>query len=291
MATTELGAWWRSGAALKYAFHKMQKSPWVWMCVQASPPMVVAYVATFVISRGKCSLGVSCLSMVTVLLSVVLHLWLRVRGRRQAAAHVTCAGLLTFEIIWLCELLLMEVDDLRRWTWNTQDSAAIIALGLFATGTWIGSQRGHLSREVYAGTIGSSRLDEIRSDAITGLSRTPACSIPSVVAGGTAKLAAEAGGTPTVLITRLLAMLHPRCTIRNPGAYIRPALQTPACIKPMAAQATLSGGVWQSVAPRRVSGPGNPPAAGGARRPVTCVQAQQASCNASEAGCASALSG
>lgn len=154
MATTELGAWWRSGAALKYAFHKMQQSPWVWTCVQASPPMVVAYVATFVISRGKCSLGVSRLSMVTVLLSVVLHLWLRVRGRRQAAAHVTCAGLLTFEIIWLCELLLMEADDLRRWSSNTQDSAAInIALGSFATGTWIGSQRGHLSREVYAGTI------------------------------------------------------------------------------------------------------------------------------------------
>ena len=100
MATTELGAWWRSGAALKYAFHKMQKSPWVWMCVQASPPMVVAYAATLFMSRGKRSLGVS-LSMATALLSVVLHLWLRVRGRRQAAAHVTCAGLLTFEIIWL----------------------------------------------------------------------------------------------------------------------------------------------------------------------------------------------
>ena len=47
----------------------------------------------------------------------------------------------------------MEVDDLRRWSWNIQDSAAIIALGFFATGTWIGSQRGHLSRELYAGTI------------------------------------------------------------------------------------------------------------------------------------------
>lgn len=150
MATTELGAWWRSGAALKYAFHKMQKSPWVWTCVQASPPMVAAYASALFISRGKCSLGVSRLSMATVLLSVALHLWLRVRGRRQAAAHVTCAGLLTFEIIWLCELLLMEADDLRRWSSNTQDSAAIIALGLFATGTWIGSQRGHLSRELYA---------------------------------------------------------------------------------------------------------------------------------------------
>ena len=101
MATTELGAWWRSGAALKYAFHKMQKSPWVWMCVQASPPMVAAYAGALFISRGKCSLGVSHVSMATVLLSVALHLWLRVRGRRQAAAHVTCAGLLTFEIIWL----------------------------------------------------------------------------------------------------------------------------------------------------------------------------------------------
>ena len=66
MTTTELGAWWRSGAALKYTFHKMQQSPWVWMCVQASPPMVVAYAAALFISRGKCSLGVSRLSMATV---------------------------------------------------------------------------------------------------------------------------------------------------------------------------------------------------------------------------------
>jgi len=155
MATAELGARGRSGAALKYyAFHKMQQSPWVWVCVQASPPMVAAYAAALFISRGKCSLGMS-LSMATALLSVVLHLWLRIRGRMQAAAHVTCAGLLTFEIIWLCELLLMEADDLHRWSWNIQDSAAIVALGFFAMGTWIGSQRGlgHLSREVYAGTI------------------------------------------------------------------------------------------------------------------------------------------
>lgn len=124
----------------------------VWMWVQASPPVVVVYLAALVFSRWESNLGAS-LSTATVLLSVVLHSWLRVRGQRQAAAHVTCAALLTFEIIWLCQLLLMEVDDLRRWSRDAQDSAAIIALGLCATGFWIGSQRRHLSREVYAGTI------------------------------------------------------------------------------------------------------------------------------------------
>ena len=193
MASTELGARWRSGAALKYyAFHKMQ-SPWVWTCVQASPPMVVAYAATLFMSRGKRSLGVS-LSMATALLSVVLHLWLRVRGRRQAAAHVTCAGLLTFEIIWLCELLLMEVDDLRRWSWNTQDSAAIIALGFFATGTWIGSQRGHLSREVYAGTIVSGLCLEgaVRTVTFLRTADDPGPRVLFCIAAGSLVLGARA---------------------------------------------------------------------------------------------------
>ena len=40
----------------------------------------VAYAGALFISRGNCSLGVS-LSMATLLLSVVLHLWLCVRGR------------------------------------------------------------------------------------------------------------------------------------------------------------------------------------------------------------------
>ena len=194
MATTELGAWWRSGAALKYALHKMQKSPWVWMCVQASPPMVAAYACALFISRGKCSLGVSHLSMATVLLSVALHLWLRVRGRRQAAAHVPCAGLLTYEIIWLCELLLMEVDDLRRWSWNTHDSAAIIALGLFATGTWIGSQRGHLSREVYAGTIVSGLCLEgaVRTVTFLRTADDPGPRVLFCIAAGSLVLGARA---------------------------------------------------------------------------------------------------
>ena len=195
MATTELGARCRSGAALKYyAFHKMQQSPWVWVCVQASPPMVAAYAAALFISRGKCSLGMS-LSMATALLSVLLHLWLRIRGRRQAAAHVTCAGLLTFEIIWLCELLLMEADDLRRWSSNTQDSAAInIALGSFATGTWIGSQRGHLSREVYAGTIVSGLCLEgaVRTVTFLRTADDPGPRVLFCIAAGSLVLGARA---------------------------------------------------------------------------------------------------